>query len=262
MQKRSWFYLGGLFVFSALASFFRWLQNLNAFDAETGLFTGVGFVTIALLALCAGMLVFLFLFNAALPKDCLGETPRALFRHTAPLVMAAVLLSALLIFLGGLLLFFDTSSASSPLLARILALCAIVSGAVIPLLLIESGRGFGSTAACFYSTIPLIFTLFWLIFTYKEQSTNPIIWSFAFEVLAIAAAILSFYYLAGYFFGSPKPNRVLFSSGLAAFLSFICIADDLSLGVQAIFLGFSLLNGALGWSLIRNATEVGKHEYL
>lgn len=85
----------------------------------------------------------------------------------------------------------------------------------------------------------LLFCL-WLISDYQIRAADPVVMDYAYEVFAIAAAVMAFYYLAGYSFQTGKPRRTLVTCLLAAYFSLVTLADSHELTGTARF-GFVVL---------------------
>ena len=75
--------------------------------------------------------------------------------------------------------------------------------------------------------------------------------NFAIRLLAISAAVLAFYYAAGFVFGKPHPLAALYFCQLTAFLCIVTEADVYPLGEQLIVLAFLVL------ALLLSALQLG-----
>lgn len=77
----------------------------------------------------------------------------------------------------------------------------------------------------FAALIPPFFSWLWLIETYRQHTSNPIIWDYALLLFAVVALLLSGYYRAGFAFGAGRPRRTVFTSLLALFFSAAAVPD-------------------------------------
>lgn len=100
-----------------------------------------------------------------------------------------------------------------------------------------SGRGTGLTVL---SVIPPLFFSLMLIMTYRDNSSNPVISSYCYQILAQAVAALSTYYEAGYIYGREKPWGQACTLALTTFFSCAALADAMAMSAA-----HSLLYGSL-----------------
>ena len=80
----------------------------------------------------------------------------------------------------------------------------------------------------------------WLVSDYQVRAADPVILDYVYEVLAIAAALMALYYIAGYSFQTGKPRRTAVTSLMAAYFALVTLADDHDLADAARF-GFVVL---------------------
>ena len=80
----------------------------------------------------------------------------------------------------------------------------------------------------------------WLVSDYQVRAADPVILDYVYEVLAIAAALMALYYIAGYSFQTGKPRRTAVTSLMAAYFSMVTLADRHELADIARF-GFVVL---------------------
>ena len=213
--------IGGAFSF-----FMRWLQNTAIFDPETGLAQRNSAISWILVLLCIVVaLVQLVLTSRVQNKSSAPQTEN-LFYTDHKLLRYIYILLAGLTALAGLLLLIGAlrSERGSDVLRLILALLALGTGA--SLLVLVCKKTLDNSARCLCSAVPVLFNCFWLIVCYKDNAVDPVIWRFCMQILAICAAILAWYYLAGYAFGSPKKCHTLFTCQLAGYLSILVLSDS------------------------------------
>lgn len=90
----------------------------------------------------------------------------------------------------------------------------------------------------------VFFFCYRLIATYKAFASDPVIWHYAIQILAVSAVLLAFYYVSGFAYGRPRMISTLYFCLLGAFLSIISIADS-SLGI-----GLHLISAATAGILL------------
>lgn len=83
----------------------------------------------------------------------------------------------------------------------------------------ESGRESLSTLA------PCMLYCVWLISAYQSWSADPVIQNYVYEVFAISASLLGFYFIAGHSFGNGKPRSTLFFCLTGTYFSLVAMAD-------------------------------------
>ncbi len=252
MYKNPWTVCMTALVAGAFGTFFRWLQNILAFEADTGLNIRGSIWNYVTAAICvAAALLFLAI--------CLYvrrySAPTALSSALAgggPVRKVFVIAAGILMVLGAISIFMRADTDKFPMLKQILAILALIAGAGYPEIM-ESERGEqGSPLACVLSAAAVLLFGFWLIVCYKENAEDPIIWDYCIEILAAAAAAFSFYYFSGYVFGRPRPQYALFFSMLGTFLCMMTLADLRSSGEQTVLVAAVLMQSVNTWLIVRN----------
>ena len=137
--------------------------------------------------------------------------------------------------LGGLWLLLSSGTLSEPGLQRILAVLAVVTGAVFARRMLAPGGRETDAGALMCVSMPMVLLVFWLIVSYKVNIINPTISAYAIEILALCAALIAFYELAGFAYGRPKAVKSIFWSQFAAFLCITALPDDRT-GAQQLML--------------------------
>ena len=250
MQKDSMTILGVTAVGGAIGLFIRWLQNTAIFDAETGLARANAPVSWFFVIYCVAVLITQLVLSLRL-RYCRAETDygRA-FAGRSPVfpILGAVL--GCLTALGGLICLLGAFSSPYAVLLFLLSLLAVFMGLAMVWLALRGGKN--GAAACLCTAVPVLFYCFWLIVSYKENSSNPVLWSYCTEILAISAQVLAWFFVAGYAFGRAKPVKTLFFCQLAAFLSIVAMADARPFGRQLLLLCPALMLLGLAVLLVRN----------
>ena len=149
--------------------------------------------------------------------------------------------------LGGVILLVSVpvQELQRPLL-RVLAVAAIAVGVTFPTQLRSTAAQEPSTGTVVIAALPILLFAFWLIVSYKMNIVNPTISAYAVEVLALCAATIGFYQIAGFAFRRPKAVRSVFWSQFAAFLCLMTLSDSRYMGAQC------MLAAAAGMLLLQS----------
>ena len=229
MRKDTLFTLLFTCIASAFGIFFRWLQLLLSYEADTGLPIRGSAPAVIFPVFCVlvalGLLVLTLRLRRYEAPVVLNEAMHSQSAVVSVLGWAAAALSVI----GALLLLFSAGAERFPGLHRFLAVLALLSGLCYPGFLYATGKVTNGLSRLL-ALVPVIFCCFWLIVSYKNHISNPVISSYAVEILAISASILAFFLVAGYPCNSPKPRMTFFFCNAAAFLCLTSLADPHPLG--------------------------------
>ncbi len=246
-------------VLGIFGAFLRWLQTMSAFDKQTGFpipgaGTTVAFVAFTLLAVAAFCVVtLLWLGRFDLAPDAGG----ALKCDSAiPLVAGWVLCAAFAA--ASCIILFSAGTSRYPLGQRLFGAFGILAALSFPFLFGRKGASAAGTLGRSAAVVITLFYCYWMVYCYKLNSEDPILWNFALQILAVVAAGSAFYFAATFFFGAGRKSRALIAIELGVYLSVSTLfeerdtATDVLLGVTAAVL---LL---LEYTMISNMTE--KHD--
>ncbi len=253
MQKEAYKLTGFTVIMAAVGFLVRWLQGMQIYDEVTGLAdrsAGVNFWLTAIVVITAGLLAAAVI----LLKRCKAmEGPGAMVGRS-PLHTVVGVVAGLALALSGLLMAVTFQTFDFPKLRLVLGLVTAAAGVCAIQLTVQGGRSGREGARQLFSVVLVLFGCLWMVVTYKENAANPVIWSFAMEILALCAATLAFYFAAGYQFGQSQPLRSIYFSYLGTFLCMICIIDSHS-GADAVgFAGLTLLLGM--WAFVQTQNMV------
>ena len=244
-------YVGGAGAFGV---FLRWLQLQLAFN-ELGLPDPSAFHVLLILYAVAAALVFLYFVNRFEKQHLyLPDEYSVVFSHTGKLYLAARILSGLVISAGGVLLYMQTEADRNSADYRFIAVLAILSGLAFILWMSFADRDPQPNAwlLCVLSFIPMLFLAAWVVICYKVNTINSVVWSYAPELVAVAASMFAFFRLGGYAFGRPRWKHCLFCCMLATMLCITCLADERYLGMQVIFVGLAAAQLLCCWVMAKN----------
>lgn len=221
-------------VAGIFGAFLRWLQNMNAFEEDTGLLipgrasTTAMVIYIILAAVLFALVAFFWTKRVGKSTD----QAEALVAHTPiPPVLTKVLGGITLVCCA--LVLIRAGQARFPLLDRAFAICGVLAAMSTALLFVKNSMTAKNRGAEFI--VLVLFTCLWLVSSYKTNSENPVIWQFAIEILAIAALIMAWYGLAAYCYGRAKPETALLFIQLGAFLSITTLSDTRTAPLQLLF---------------------------
>ena len=214
-------------VMGAFGAFLRWLQNRTAFETDTGLpvsgaTASVIFGIYCVLMVC-GMLGVVLLHRRRMAAPAEAEDA---FRveGIVSVVVGWALCAAFSV--AGLRLMFTAGDGDFPLLQRLFGAFSILAGVCLPVLparrVYEDVSLLGRRAA---AVLLCLFYSYWLVFCYLSNIQRPVLWSYAPEILAVAAATMAAYYVAGWFYGRVKPWAAVFCLQLSVFFSLCALPD-------------------------------------
>ena len=251
MQKNALPITLATLVVSIFGAFLRWLQTRNIFDENGLAIPGLGisaiyliYSVLALGAIAALVLLWLRRYDAA--KDAAA----ALADPTVfPFAIACVLGAAFVI--CALSAMFTSEQSEFPLMQRILGAFGIFAGLCIPFVPARRTGGhhtFSRTAIVFLT----LFCCYWLVFAYRLNAENPVIWAYAPEMAALAVTTLAVFHVAAYFHDRAKPTRALICVQAAVFLDVSVIFDVRPLFFTAMLAVSALLLMMLEYLLLTN----------
>ena len=240
----------------AFGVFFRWMQTMMAFN-EAGLVDKSVFNVLVPLFVLAAAVVFYRFIKAE--KDAGGAIPadfkRAL-RNEGPLFRLARWVLGGIMCLGGAVLIFTSETYKLAAMLRLLGGMAILSGLAYPQMLSDANREKPvPVLQCLYSFAPVFLFAVWLIYSYRANSINSVVWSYVLEIAMTALAMDAFFRVAGFAFGSAKPWRALFAAMMGAVLCLMSLADSRYLGMQIILFAAGMLLVLTVWILYSNIRQ-------
>lgn len=237
-------------VLAAFGAFFRWLQNQVSFEKDTGLAvpgSAWPYLVAAWIAVAAVVLGVQCLRLKNQQRMHQPETFAEVFGSPSRAAWIAACVFGGVMALGGVILLVSVpvQELQRPLL-RVLAVAAIAVGVTFPTQLRSTAAQEPSTGTVVIAALPILLFAFWLIVSYKMNIVNPTISAYAVEVLALCAATIGFYQIAGFAFGRPKAVRSVFWSQFAAFLCLMTLSDSRYMGAQC------MLAAAAGMLLLQS----------
>ncbi len=243
-------------VLGIFGAFLRWLQNMNAFEKETGFpipgaGTTVVFVIYTLLVVAAFIVVTLVWLGRF---DRGADAKRALrCESIIPMIFGWVLCAAFAA--ASCFLLFSAAHSRYPLGQRLFGAFGILAGISIPFLFGRKGSSAAGPVGRTASVVITLFYCFWLVFCYKLHSEEPILWKHAPEILAVAAATVAFYFITTYFFSAGHSGRALITVQLGIYLNIATLFEERGTAMNVLFGVTSAALLLLEYLLIANMKE-------
>lgn len=261
MRKDAFILTLTTFVLGIFGFFLRWLQNVNAFEPDTGLaIVGAATTTVYLFYTVAAvgvMLAMVYLHarrRYRLPEKGAEALVSGTIIHSAVLWLIAAVVVVL-----SLVLMFGSDFARFPTMQRVMSALGILAGLAIPFTMprpkaeVEGEKADSAGIAGTAAVIPVLFGCMWMVTAYRVHSENPILWQYVIEVLAVVAVTMGFYYVAAYFYGKAKPCRCLVAVQLASYLCLGTLTDEHSTAEGVLFAAMAVLMLVFQFVIIENA---------
>ena len=253
LQKKAIPVIGYTLGASAFCMFFRWMQNMIAFD-DLGLNTpGFWNVLVIVAIIGAGALFASFLkklkeiryympdnFFKAYSID--GKLP-AFLRWTFAAIMA----------IGGFLIIGQAEVQKDAGLYIACGILAVLSGISYGLLMSAANDDeFKTGPLSVLSILPVLLFGVWVIKTYKVNDINPETWEYLIELVTACVALLSYFATAGFLFSSGNVWRTLFLNMTGCLLCVMTLADSHLIGEYLVFFGAAAQQIFNVWILVNN----------
>ena len=251
MQNEAYKITGFAAVMAAVGFLLRWLQGMNIYDEETGLANRTAGVNFALIALCLFTVLMLVFWVWRLRRYKASLSYRALDGKSFVAPVLAILCTVIMV-AAGLLMLLHAGEYSSPGLRRVLGLFTVLSGFGPAVLVIDAAKDHKEFLRRLFSVLLVLHACLFLVTVYKENASNPVVWSFCMEILALCASVMAFYYLAGYQYEEPKPWSCLLTVFLGLFFCAVCVIDDHSTADMLLYAALALYQGLCGFILVEN----------
>ena len=240
----------------AFGVFFRWLQGQMAFN-EQGLPDASVLHVLVPLYIIISAFVFMRMVDKIKTKRFYLPTDfNEALRNEGTLFTIARWAAGVVMILGGLLVFATCEVEKEAAMLRILSVLAVLAGISYPLILTEANSEAPRIKRlCWYSVAPILMFAFWLVTSYKINSINSIVWAYAIEIISVIVAMLGFFRMAGFIFGSPSPWRSMFFCMFGCSMCIMCIGDSRNVGLQLILLGAAIMFALYNWIMISNIQQ-------
>lgn len=215
-------------VIGAFAAALRWNMLATAFEPDTGLMKN-GEVSVMLLCAITGAV----LLGAAVFALCLGkryapaDTFQRGYKNNSVTVMGLSVLAGLAVAAGGVLGFLGDMERS--VTDTVLYALAAASGLCIVVLSVTAYTGKENSFAGIANITPSLYFVCRLALCYRDNAAEPAVLSYCFFLMTLAAASVSFYYAAGFYYGRAKVFGTAVSHLLGVY--FCCMALGEGMGL-------------------------------
>ena len=237
---------------SAFGGFFRWIQNMSAFEPETGLMIhGSIWSKLTLVVLLVAVAGIFFLARRLWYKDYYpAQTFEALFAGDEYWnAKMAKIFSGLMLIGAVVLILLAQYHVYHSILRTLALLGALTAWAFMKLVRLPyDGKSPNMVSAL--ASVPVLLYCYWLLVSYRTNAAVPSVWRYGLEILAICASIMAMFYVAGYGFHTPKPYHALAWLNTGALLSLVTITDSRLLGLQIMLLAGAGMQLYLSWMII------------
>ena len=240
-------------VLGVFAAFFRWLQNANAFEAESGLPIPGHATSVIFAVYCIAAAALIVAAAAVYFRRCGCASDAAALRSDSAVPTVLSWIFCAVFVLGAVLVMFSAYRMRRPAVVRLLGAFGILGGLCFPFLTgkkAESGA-LGRMASGFAA---LLFC-YWMVCAYLLHSEDPVTWNYCVEILALAASTAAFYHAAAFHFGAGKGNRALAAVQLAVFFDLATLFDARSGAFLAMIAASAAMLLLIEYLLIANMTE-------
>lgn len=249
-----------VFVFTAggFGVFLRWMQRQLAFD-DKGL-CGPSVFNVLLPLFILALVWLLKKRNKELlgKRRSMSELQEEALRNPGKLYTALRWCCGGLMALGGVLIIRGSETETLVRMLRVLGVLAILAGLCLALYLGAVNRPIGRKRRgllCTITMAPVLLFAAWLVYDYRANSINSVVWDYLIEVLCVSTLMLAFFRLAGFAFGQAAPKKLLFWLQFGCFMAVTALADERSMGMQLILLAAALLLALADFILIENLRE-------
>lgn len=261
MQSEAYKITGFTAVAAAMGFLLRWLQDLRILDETTGLATrGAGISVLVVLVFLAVAAVIGF-FAWRLERYDAPLEPAAALGGEGFWVRAVYVLPAVLFFVAGFVQLITANAEHYPetqiTMQRVCGAAYLLAGGATGMIAsnLDKPDRLGVLRGAMGALI--LASALWLITEYKSAATDPVIWRFAPEILAVCASLMTYYYVAGYFYTVPAPRASVFFCFMAAFLCVVSAVDEHPLAETISYIAAAAQFFAWGYRLVWNLKPAG-----
>ena len=244
-------------LIAGIAGFFLRKKELSlAIDPITGLAERWSKYTL-LLGLLSAVAAAVFIIYGILAMRGRDVKPsyKGALSPTGIFTFFLALLGCAAMIAGAVMYFLSMRAIKSSLADTVFALFAALSGIGQAALVCGAYKNKSGGSSHIAAVAAPLFLCLWLVITYKNNSTDPELLNYCGMCLALMAAILSFYFSAGYAFGrNGKTCSVIFGL-LAVYTCTVAAADFTALSLRLILVGIIVLSGVNTCSLVVNSEK-------
>ncbi|MCL2366821.1 MAG: hypothetical protein FWC75_07240 [Oscillospiraceae bacterium] len=221
------------------------------FDAQTGLPERGSLITLVLIGLTVLFILAALIFSIVVSKrKVVDKGFENVFGTDSLSYPISFILFGLLWLWASIMYFVDFHSAGN--IRIIFSVMAAISAISVIFFAVEMYQDPRRKSVYALSVIPSLFTCLWLILVYRENAANPVLLSYAYQILAIIASTMGFYFTSGVVYGKPKHGKTIFSYLIAIFFCLVTLADAHNIMIRIMFCAMILISVACLHRLLRN----------
>lgn len=241
----------------AFGVFLRWLQDQLAFN-DAGLPDKSALhVMLPLFILAAAIVYRRFVKGYAKQGLTLPESFSEAFANNGKLYAAIRWAIGVLLFVSGVVLLMTSETDKYAGLLRALSIVTMLCGVAFPVLMTMANRADSKpNLNCLLAFFPVLQYAIWLVYCYRANSINPVVWSYVVEVFTVIVTMVAFFRVAGFPFQNPRTERCLFDVMFAAMLCLLSLADERNMGMQLIFFATFLVLLYENWVMVCNLRKL------
>ncbi len=254
-------------IAGAIGFVFRQMEVNTGFESATGFAKRDFQLTAILIGLSALVIVLAAVYAIITGRKLKAENdyskafaPRGfLYIGTSFVLGVCWLVAAVMYFIqkraAGISAIESIPTPSVAVIDYIFVFLAAVTAFSLVLMALGAYKGRSGTEMILFSLVPSIFYCFWLIIMYKDNAANPVLLSYAYQCIAVAAAALSAYFSAGYVYKKSVTGRTLFSFLVTIYFCSVVLADNVILPIKILFGVTMLLQFVNAVVFIRNLKQ-------
>lgn len=223
-----------VFLAGIIGAFLRNKEVNTIFDPETGLAERFAAVSVLLIVLTAAVILISVLYSIlAEKKGAFSVDAQRPFPIRSKLTVTVLTIIGVVVILGSVYNYLIDYNETVIFRAGF-AILGIFTGAAI---ISDASAAFKSDERKmgFLMCIATLFMCWWLIMTYKENNSNPVLLEYCYECLGIIAATLSFYYATGSIYGKILPKRTVVTHLLGIYFCMVTAVNAGNIAQGAIF---------------------------
>ncbi|MCL2079655.1 MAG: hypothetical protein FWH17_07425 [Oscillospiraceae bacterium] len=244
-MRKSAFIIPIFSIFAGAAAFYLRTEELQSvFDPHTGLPARGAFITSSLIALSVFFLLVLAMFSiiAAIRYRSPKKVGNAFGISSVAYPLIFILLGV--IWICGTFIHLLNLIRSEALddIGLIFCVVSVLAALCVSLCAIYIYKDPNRRSPYVLCIVPIVFMCLWLVLLYRENAANPILISYVYRCLAIAAVALGFYYTSGFIYEAPSPGKAIVAYGSSIYFCIVSLADNLGVGTGLIFCSYIIIS--------------------
>ena len=235
--------------------YIRSIELATVFDPVTGLAQRDAFISMVLIGVsCFVFLVtIIFSIRASIRYTVAADYDNAFGTDsfTYPAIYTAigtVWLVATLVYFFGYYVMGDDD-----LIIRIFSISSASAAIFLIIFSLEVYKNPRRKFLSFLSVIPTLFMCLWLILVYRDNASNPVLFSYAYKILAIVFAAMGCYFSSSFAIGKPVIGKAIVSYVGAIYFCVLTLADDYPMSMKFILSAIAFMSifnlASLLWNL-------------